>query len=319
MGKPSPPQPPSPIETSQAQTGTNVATSIANTTMGNVDQHGPYGSLTYDQTGTHSFTDPYTGQTYDIPTFAATTSLSPEMQGVFSGLTDQAGRVVGNLDSTPLMDVDGIRDQAQEALIGRMQPMWDRDRDALNTQLANQGIGIGSRAYSAAHDDMSRGINDARLGAVLGAGDEAARAFSMDMARRAQPINEITALLSGSQVATPQFTMNRPAPIPHTDNAGLINQNYQQQFGNYQQQMGQWNNTMGGLFGMGAALISDEDAKTDARRVGKTDEGVPIYTYRYKAGGPRQMGVMAQDMQKKNPSAVQRVGEMLAVDYGRVR
>lgn len=30
--------------------------------------------------------------------------------------------------------------------------------------------------------------------------------------------------------------------------------------------------------------------------MGQTDEGTPIYTYRYVWGGPVQMGVMAQDV-----------------------
>ena len=32
-----------------------------------------------------------------------------------------------------------------------------------------------------------------------------------------------------------------------------------------------------------------------------------------------QMGVMAQDVQKKNPKAVKRMGDLLAVDYRGVR
>lgn len=319
MGKPSAPTPPDPRETSQAQTGTNIGTSIANTIMGQVNQVGPTGSLSYDRTGSFDWTDPYTNQTYQVPTFTATTSMSPEMQRVYQGLTDQAGRVIGNMDASPLPDVEGIRSQAQDALIQRMQPMWDQDRQANEARMAAQGIGVGSRAYASAQGNVERNINDARLGAVLGSGDEAARMFQMETARRAQPINEITALLSGSQVATPNFGMSQPTPIPFVDNAGLINANYNQRFNAYNQQMGQWNNTMGGLFGMGAALLSDERAKEDVQRVGETDEGLPIYTYRYKGGGPKQMGVMAQDVQKENPRAVRRMGELLAVDYGKVR
>ena len=36
--------------------------------------------------------------------------------------------------------------------------------------------------------------------------------------------------------------------------------------------------------------------KTDIRRVGTTEGGVPIYTYKYVWGGPTQMGVMADDV-----------------------
>ena len=43
-------------------------------------------------------------------------------------------------------------------------------------------------------------------------------------------------------------------------------------------------------------LLSDRRLKTDIRRVGTTDAGVPIYTYRYLGQGPVHMGVMAQDV-----------------------
>ena len=255
MGKPSAPKPPDPKETAQASIGTNVGTAIANTMMGNVNQVGPGGSLSYDQTGSHSWTDPYTGQTYDIPTFTATTNMSPEMQEIYSGLTGQAGRVVNNLSDAPPLDATQYRDQAEQALLARMQPQFDQDRERMETQMANQGIGMGARAFQSAQGNLDRGINDARLGAILAGGDEASRMMQMDAASRAQPINEISALLSGSQVATPNFQMNQPSGIPTTDTAGLINQNYNQRLGVYNQQMNQWNSTMGGLFGMGAAFL----------------------------------------------------------------
>ena len=287
--------------------------------MQNVGQVGPTGSLRYDQTGSHRWTDPYTKKSYVVPQFTATTTLSPEMQRIHSGLLNQAGDVVGNMSAQPIRTFDEARDQSLEALMGRMNPMMQRDEDAMQTRLANQGIGIGSRAFSAAQDDASRARNDARLGAILESGDEQARMMQMDAMQRSQPINEITALLGGSQVATPNFQVNRPSGIPTTDVGGLINQNFQQRQGNYNTAMNNWQTGIGGLFGMGAAFLSDERAKTDVRKVGKTEDGLPIYTYRYKAGGPRQMGVMAQDVQRKNPEAVVRRSDgLLAVDYGKV-
>lgn len=74
--------------------------------------------------------------------------------------------------------------------------------------------------------------------------------------------------------------------------------------------------------GMTAAklfMMSDRRVKEDIKRVGKTDEGTPIYTYRYKWGGPRQMGVMAQDVEKTNPAAVKRHPfGIKMVDYSKV-
>lgn len=52
------------------------------------------------------------------------------------------------------------------------------------------------------------------------------------------------------------------------------------------------------------STLSDVRAKTDIERVGKTDSGLSVYTYRYKTGGPRQMGVMAQEVERVRPDAV---------------
>lgn len=79
-----------------------------------------------------------------------------------------------------------------------------------------------------------------------------------------------------------------------------------------------------GILGAGlqvASLFSDERLKTDKKRVGKLDDGTPVYTYKYKDGvspeleGKTLMGVMAQQVKKKkavqdDPSGFKRV------DYG---
>lgn len=64
------------------------------------------------------------------------------------------------------------------------------------------------------------------------------------------------------------------------------------------------------------AIFSDERLKENIKRVGQTDDGLPIYTYTYKGGQTVHMGVMAQDVAKAKPEAVSRIGDFLAVDYG---
>jgi len=64
--------------------------------------------------------------------------------------------------------------------------------------------------------------------------------------------------------------------------------------------------------------LSDARAKTDIREVGRLDNGLPVYAFRYKAGGPAQIGLMAQDVVKVHPDAVGvRDDGLLAVDYAR--
>lgn len=65
--------------------------------------------------------------------------------------------------------------------------------------------------------------------------------------------------------------------------------------------------------------LSDERLKTDKKQVGKTKGGTPIYTYRMKGSAKRQMGVMAQDVEKKQPSAVRKHSSgFKMVDYSKV-
>lgn len=83
----------------------------------------------------------------------------------------------------------------------------------------------------------------------------------------------------------------------------------------------EWLTSIGNLTsGMGRAMqVSDVRAKTDIRRVGETDAGLPIYTYRYKGDGTPRIGVMAQEVARIFPEAVGRhPSGFLAVDHSKV-
>lgn len=68
-----------------------------------------------------------------------------------------------------------------------------------------------------------------------------------------------------------------------------------------------------------AGDYSDERLKEDVVQVGMTNDGLPIYRYRMKGGGPVKMGVMAQDVEKVKPSAVKQDRQgFKMVDYARV-
>ena len=75
----------------------------------------------------------------------------------------------------------------------------------------------------------------------------------------------------------------------------------------------------GAATGAGIFLASDRRLKTDIEKVGKTNAGLPIYTYKYKGDNKTQMGVMAQDVEKKTPKAVKEVGGFKAVNYALVK
>ncbi|WP_226552979.1 tail fiber domain-containing protein [Celeribacter naphthalenivorans] len=330
MGKPSAPDAPDPQETSAAQTGTSVATALANTMLGNVNQIGADGStLNYDQTGTYSFTDPYTGMTYDIPTFTATTSLSDAAQGIYdtNQITQQNLASLGADQSAFLQDYMsqpfsyGVGEH--EAWAGGLYDSINGDNLAqqqsqLETRLANQGVVPGSAAYDAAMKNLYSGQQTSRDQFML---DSYNTGMNTALTNRTQPLNEIIGLMSGTQVATPTYSQNTPSQIATTDNAGLINNAYNQDMQAYQNQMSGYNGIMGGLFGLGKAAImaSDRRLKKDISLVRSGD--LNVYEYRYiwePDTAPLRRGYMAQEVLEKFPHAVRRFGEFFAVDYSKL-
>jgi hypothetical protein len=147
--------------------------------------------------------------------------------------------------------------------------------------------------------------------------------------QRAQPINEIAALMTGSQVQQPNFVNAPRNQIPTTDVAGLINQNFAQQNDIYKTQQQSWNDIMGGLLGAGgnvgaAYLRSDRDAKENVVPMGTvfSDNGkkLPIYQYNYKddPAERRHVGPMAQDVEKIKPSAVAEIDGVKHINLDRM-
>ncbi|PBB96462.1 tail fiber domain-containing protein [Mesorhizobium sp. WSM3862] len=326
MCAPDPPAPPDPKETSAASTATNVGTAIANANLGNVNQVTPDGNLTYSQTGTYKWNDPYTGKSYDIPTYTATQTLSQAGQAI-KDQTDQAQLNLGKLansQSAFLNDflskpVDLSNDATEARLMDlgmkRLQPALDARRASNEADLINRGIRPGSDAYAQAQNLENQGENDAYNQLLLqGRG----QAVQEALAQNSAPINNLTALLSGSQVSQPNFVNANMPTIPTTDVAGLINTNYNQKLQNWQQQAQSSSDLFGGLFGLGANLIkySDRRVKTNIRRVGEFANGLAKYAFEYVWGGGEQIGVMADEVRAFRPHAVVNIGGVDAVNYG---
>jgi hypothetical protein len=65
----------------------------------------------------------------------------------------------------------------------------------------------------------------------------------------------------------------------------------------------------------GGGFFSDERLKENIQKVGKTNDGQPIYRYNYKGDSNTQMGLLAQDVEKKHPEAVGLAGGYKTVNY----
>jgi hypothetical protein len=313
------------MQTAQAQSGMNRDTAVSQQLLNMVNQNNPWGSVAYNQTGTTQYTDS-SGKVVTLPSFSQTTTFSPEQQAIFdksqaaqtnlAGIAqDQSARVADTLSDPFTFDNQAAADWAYDLGQSRIAPQQQQDMARLEAQLINRGLRPGSSGWNSELERIGRTQTDQNNQLAL---TGRSQAFSEALATRNQPINELTALLSGSQVSNPA-SMSSATPqtgVAGVDYSGLVRDNYQNKLAASQ-------SAMGGLFGLAgslgsAAIMSDMRVKQDISRVGTLDNGLPVYSYRYKWGGPIHIGLMAQDVEQVNPDAVVGgVGGYKAVDYGR--
>jgi hypothetical protein len=62
-------------------------------------------------------------------------------------------------------------------------------------------------------------------------------------------------------------------------------------------------------------FFSDRRLKHDVKQIGKTNDGLPIYAFKYNGSEQTQIGLMAQDVEKKKPEAVGLAAGFKTVDY----
>lgn len=80
-----------------------------------------------------------------------------------------------------------------------------------------------------------------------------------------------------------------------------------------------WNSIIGAAgTAAGAYMMSDERAKDNVIPIGEMFDGTPIYRFNYKGSDKTEVGVMAQDVERRDPDAVARgPGGLRMVNYDR--
>lgn len=274
-----------------------------------------------------------------IPQYTATTTLSPQQQAIKTQ-TDAASLNLGTLannqskaiadqlskpfsyDSQVPADFkytgSDAEDMAYTLGAKRLDPQFAQSQDALRSQLIASGLRPGSEAYNEQMQQFGKTKNDAYDQLTLGAQQQgygqALSTYQQQLARQQQgyqqalttynePLNAISALMSGSQVQNPTFAQTPQSNVAGVDYSGLVQNNYNQQVASS-------NATTGGLFGLlGTGLTagikySDRRLKEDIRRVGTLDNGLPVYSYRMVGSPITEIGVMADEVEAVNPGAV---------------
>ncbi len=248
-GSPSPPPAPDPMATAQAQAAMNADTARVQANLNRVNQYTPTGSITYNQIGPDRW--------------ESRTTLSPNQQNILN-MTEQAQGTYGRAANRQLSQVEqmlsrpadfstlpGISDAATNrqaaanALLERTAPMRDRQRDALDARLRNQGLTPGSEAWQTAWQEYGMQDNDLRLAIDAQAGNEMRNVYATDsanrqraleelIAQRQMPVNEASALLTGQMLSPPQFSQTSQVNVAPTDFMGAVGMNQAAQNQAYQ-------------------------------------------------------------------------------------
>lgn len=373
--QPPPPTPPDPTATANAQQGYNINSAVAQAQLNNMNQQTPYGSINYYKTGgsyigggpgtpgtaaTGGYWNgsswvptggtpgtPASNGTF-VPTYTATTSLSPQVQGVvntglqnaqISAWTEQdLLKNAKNAMSKPLdLSWGNIASNIYGLEKHTLDPQWAQASQVNAQSLADQGLTPGSQGAGYQNTQFGIDKGNAYNNAMLGAQGQAVQDIT---AQYNSPINMLNALRSGSQVQQPGVGQTAAtqggtiSPAPYANVAqgnyatGSQNFNNSQQLLNsqYQTQAQQQSQLMGGLFGLGGSLLgglgsiaSDRRLKTDIQKFGKDPENkLPLYAYRYEGDPksyPKVVGPMAQDVKRVAPEAVKsEEGGHLAID-----
>jgi hypothetical protein len=142
----------------------------------------------------------------------------------------------------------------------------EQARSALENRLTNQGFQRGTEAFTNAMNQYGQQENDMRLaiaerglaeqqGLYGMASDAASREMQRRLQERNQPINEITALMSGSQVSMPNAPGYNAPTIAGTGIGQNIYNTAALQQKQYEQQVSQYNQNLAGMYGLGQAAI----------------------------------------------------------------
>lgn len=312
------PQPADPGKTAEIQAKYNLD-AYRQTMAGNaMNQSNPYGNLTYE-----SWIDPTTGQTR----YSATQTLSKENQGLLNSLYGTKG-IAGQQASNVLRDAytgapnivgtaDSLTQQALGAQLDYLKPFFTQQTNQLDNQLRNQGLMPGTEAYDNAMNTMRQNQGQTVSGAIEKLQPQAfqqALASYQLPAQMAQTLSSLGAPIESGVLNTPQGSLqasNYQGAVQAADAAKM--EAYKADQAAQAQMIGGLMQGVGSMAGM--AMMSDRRMKTEITQVGSLFDGTPVYRFRYRSGGPMQIGLMAQDVELTAPDAVIEVGPVKFVDY----
>ena len=137
------------------------------------------------------------------------------------------------------------------------------------------------------------------------------------MQQRGFSLNEINALLTGQQVGMPSMPgFQNAGRAEGTQNLQAAQMTGQANLDAFNAQQSATQGMMSGIGSIaGGFMMSERAFKRRIRRVGSTPGGTPLYSFQYVIGGPRRIGVMADEVPA---DAVINIAGVRFVNYSKV-
>ena len=218
------------------------------------------------------------------------------------------------------MGVQGLQNQAvgqnQQAALAQQQAALAAQQQGFGQQVTQQQLGnqaIAQNQQSALQQQQAmlaaqnQQYNQNLQGAQFG-NTAQQQSLAQQLALRNQPLNEISGLMSGSQIQMPQFQGyqgSNVAPAPIFAGAQAAGQGAMDRYGIQSANVNAQNAGLYGLAGTaatGAMMFSDPRLKSNVVRVGTHPSGFGVYEY--DIFGNRERGVMADEVEAVMPEAV---------------
>jgi hypothetical protein len=164
-----------------------------------------------------------------------------------------------NTSNLPKTGINPGEDMTQ-SIMRRLQPTLAMEQKQFDTQMANQGIPLGSEAYENARRMFDQRQNDKLVSSVIQGTQTGLQArgqgFSEQAYQRNEPINTLNAVRSGSQVTNPNsFFVSAPqqATTAGADMLGAAGMTGNANIAAANATNAQRNAMISGLFNIGAA------------------------------------------------------------------
>jgi hypothetical protein len=296
-----------------SNSGTNAATSG----LGALSGYNA-GSTNNPQAITDAATQYANGQNIGAQTSAAMQQAMEQVRDVALPGIAQNAAASGNSDSSRSGIAQGLVERSlaentqntYNSLYGQaygnglnLAQTQANNNNGLNLSAANSAASQGNSAVNTGQNAYSGALNNTGTANSINQGN-----YSNNVGNAYSALQQYMNLIGGTNWGTTTSSSGNS----QTQGTGTSNT---------QTDPGLLSSISSGIGVLGALLPSDMRLKTDIRRVGMTDNGLPVYTYKYK-GDPREtthMGVMAQEAEQTHPEAVHtHANGYKMVDYSKV-